>query len=126
MSHPLGNDQSTDRAGLINSIIGAITGSMVSFIVPALAYNLYYMRSAQARVMAPKRPPRCAQNVIILEQWRIWTRALQPRQAAFKMQSCAAARFLCVCTYSSLLSSNACVSAVARGLPLQGLFELQW
>jgi hypothetical protein len=35
---------------------------MVSFIVPALAYNLYYMRSAQARVMAPKQPPRCAQN----------------------------------------------------------------
>lgn len=78
MSHPLRNDRSTDRAGLINSIIGAITGSMVSFIVPALAYNLYYMRSAQARVMAPKQPPRCAQNIIFPTQWRIWTRALQP------------------------------------------------
>ena len=44
--------------GLINSIIGALTGSMVSFILPALAYNLYYMRSAAARANAPKQPPR--------------------------------------------------------------------
>ena len=44
--------------GLINSIIGALTGSMVSFILPALAYNLYYLRSAAARVNAPKQPPR--------------------------------------------------------------------
>ncbi|CAL5220457.1 g2477 [Coccomyxa viridis] len=44
--------------GLINSIIGALTGSMVSFILPALAYNLYYLRSAAARANAPKQPPR--------------------------------------------------------------------
>ena len=31
---------------------------MVSFILPALAYNLYYLRSAAARVNAPKQPPR--------------------------------------------------------------------
>ena len=45
--------------GIINSIIGALTGSMVSFVLPALAYNLYYMRSASARANAPKQPPRC-------------------------------------------------------------------
>jgi hypothetical protein len=66
--HPLHTDCGTDPVGLINSIIGALTGSMVSFIVPALAYNLYYMRSAEARVMAPKQPPRYARNVIFLEQ----------------------------------------------------------
>jgi auxin influx carrier (AUX1 LAX family) len=43
---------------LINSIIGALTASMVSFILPAFAYNLYYMRSASRRAMAPKQPPR--------------------------------------------------------------------
>lgn len=45
--------------GLINSIIGALTGSMVSFILPCFAYNLYYMTSKQRRLTAPKQPPRC-------------------------------------------------------------------
>jgi auxin influx carrier (AUX1 LAX family) len=44
--------------GLINSIIGALTASMVSFILPAFAYNLYYMTSASRRANAPKQPPR--------------------------------------------------------------------
>ncbi|EIE20383.1 hypothetical protein COCSUDRAFT_30594 [Coccomyxa subellipsoidea C-169] len=44
--------------GLINSIIGALTGSMVSFILPCFAYNLYYMTSKQRRLAAPKQPPR--------------------------------------------------------------------
>ena len=32
--------------------------AQVSFILPAFAYNLYYMRSASRRAMAPKQPPR--------------------------------------------------------------------
>ena len=44
--------------GLINSIIGALTGSMVSFILPAFAYNLFYMFSPARRAAAPKQPPR--------------------------------------------------------------------
>jgi auxin influx carrier (AUX1 LAX family) len=44
--------------GLINSIIGALTGSMVSFILPAFAYNLYYLRSSERRANAPKQPPK--------------------------------------------------------------------
>lgn len=48
--------------GLINSIIGALTGSMVSFILPAFAYNWYYLQSSERRANAPKQPPRCANS----------------------------------------------------------------
>ena len=35
----------------------------VSFILPPLAYNMYYMRSAAARANAPKQPPRQATEI---------------------------------------------------------------
>lgn len=44
--------------GLVNSIIGALTGSMVSFILPCFAYNMFYMFSPARRAAAPKQPPR--------------------------------------------------------------------